>query len=160
MHLPRLLTVLVSAGFLAACASGAADQPPVDKSPQQATLPEKLCDLLPQADAERIMSKSLVQKRNDNSGCQYQDARGTAGTGLWVFLNAFTVSDQCRLTPGSEPLNGVGDAACIAIKQPAGLYSTIVFGGRRADVRGDRTRRGQGFCPGAGSRQSDPVQAR
>ena len=129
MHFNRLLTMSVSAVLFAACGSGGAAQPPVDKSLQQATLPQNLCDLLPQADAERIMSKSLVQQRNDDSGCHYQDARGTTGTGLWVFLNAFEVSDQCRLTPGSEPLSGVGDEACIAIRQPEGLYTTVVFGG-------------------------------
>ena len=129
MHLHRLLTMWVFGGLIAACASGAADQPPVDKSSRQVNLPQKLCDLLPQADAERIMSKSLVQQRNDDSGCLYQDARGTTGTSLSVFLNAFTVGDQCRLTPRSEPLMGVGDEACIAIRQPAGLYTTVVFGG-------------------------------
>ena len=129
MHLNRLLTMSVSAVLFAACSSGGADQPPVDESLQQATLPQKLCDLLPQADAERIMSKSLVQQRNDASGCHYQDARGTTGTSLWVFLNALQVSDQCRLTRGSEPLSGVGDEACIAIRQPDGLYTTVVFGG-------------------------------
>jgi hypothetical protein len=129
MRLHRLLTMWVFGVLISACTSGAADQPPVDKSPRQATLPQKLCDLLPQADAERIMSKSLVQRRNDDSGCLYQDARGTGGTSLWVFLNAFTVGDQCRLTPRSEPLSGVGDAACIAIRHPAGLYTTVVFGG-------------------------------
>jgi hypothetical protein len=75
------------------------------------------------------MTKSLIQQRNDDSGCHYQDARGTTGTSLWVFLNAFEVSDQCRLTPGSEPLSGVGDAACIAIRQPDALYTTVVFRG-------------------------------
>ena len=29
----------------------------------------------------------------------------------------------------SEPLSGVGDAACIAVRQPDGLYTTVVFGG-------------------------------
>ena len=135
MHFNRLLTMSVSAAF-AACGSGGAAQPPVDEHRQQATLPQNLCDLLPQADAERIMSKSLVQQRNDDSGCDYQDARGTTGTGLSVFLNAFDVSDQCRLTPGSEPLSGVGDEACIAIGRPAGLYTTVVFGagGRTFEV--------------------------
>jgi hypothetical protein len=128
MHLNRLLTMSLSAGLFAACSRGAADQRPAEENRQQATLPEKLCDLLPQADAERIMSKPLVQQRNDNSGCNYQDARGTTGTGLSVFLNAFAVSDQCRLTPGSEPLSGVGDEACISIRRPAGLYTTVVFG--------------------------------
>jgi len=127
MHFNRLLTMSVSAVLFAACGSGGADQAaPVGESLQQATLPQTLCDLLPQADAERIMSKSLVQQRNDDSACHYQDARGTTGTGLWVYLNAFAVSDQCRLTPGSEPLSGVGDEACIA---PDGLYTIVVFGG-------------------------------
>jgi hypothetical protein len=129
MRFHRLLTMSVSAVLFAACSSGRADQPPVDESLQQATLPKNLCDLVPQADAEKIMSKSLVQRRNDDSGCHYQDAHGTTGTSLWVFLNAFQVSDQCRLTRGSEPLSGVGDEACIAIRQPDGLYTTVVFGG-------------------------------
>jgi hypothetical protein len=129
MHFNRLLMMSVSAVLFAACTSGGADQPPVDESLPQATLPQNLCDLLPQADAERIMSKSLVQQRNDNSGCHYQDARGTTGTSLWVFLNAFAVSDQCRLTRESEPLSGVGDEACIAVRQPDALYTTVVFGG-------------------------------
>ena len=132
MRFHRLLTMSVFAVLLAACGRGGADQPPVDESSQsspQATLPQNLCDLLPQAEAERIMSKALVQQRNDNSGCQYQDARGTTGTSLFVFLNAFAVGDQCRLTPDSEPLNGVGDKACIAIRRPDALYTTVVFGG-------------------------------
>ena len=129
MHFSRLLTLSVFAVVFAACRSGGADQPPVDESVQQATLPQNLCDLLPQADAERTMGKSLVQQRNDDSGCQYQDARGTTGTSLWVFLNVLAVSDQCRLTPGSEPLSGVGDEACIALRRPQGLYTTVVFGG-------------------------------
>ncbi len=129
MNLNRLLTMSVSAVLFAACGGGNADQPPVDESRQQATLPQNLCDLLPQTDAERIMSKSLVQQRNDDSGCHYQDARGTTGTSLFVFLNAFEVSDQCRLTPDSEPLSGVGDEACIALRRPAGLYTTVLFGG-------------------------------
>jgi hypothetical protein len=136
MHLHRLFTLSVIAVCLVACSSGRAEQPATDQSTPQATLPEVLCDLLPQADAERIMGKSLVQQRNDDSGCHYQDARGTAGTGLSVFLNAFEVSDQCRLTSGSEPLRGIGDEACIAIGVPAGLYTTVVFrgGGRTFEV--------------------------
>ncbi len=135
MHFIRLLTMSVSAVLVAACRSGDAAPPPIDESRQQATLPQNLCDLLPQADAERIMSKSLVQQRNDDSGCHYQDAGGTTGTGLWVSLNALPVSDQCRLTPGSEPLSGVGDEACITIGRPHGLYTTVVFGrGRTFEV--------------------------
>ena len=137
MHLNRLLTMSVSAVLFAACGSGGTDQAvPGGESLQQATLPQNLCDLLPQADAERIMSKSLVQQRNDDSGCHYQDAHGTTGTSLWVFLNALQVSDQCRLTSGSEPLSGVGDEACIAIRQPDALYTTVVFrgGGRTFEV--------------------------
>jgi hypothetical protein len=75
------------------------------------------------------MGKSLVQQRNDDSGCHYQDARGTTGTSLFVFFNVLPVSDQCRLTPESEPLSGVGDEACIAVRRPDGLYTTVVFGG-------------------------------
>ena len=135
MHLHRLLTLSVYAAVFA-CDSGRAEQPPVDKSTQQAILPEKLCDLLPQADAERIMGKALVQQRNDESGCAYQDARGTGGTGLEVFLNAFEVKDQCRLLRRTEPLSGLGDEACIAIKLPVGLYTTVVFsrGGQTFEV--------------------------
>jgi hypothetical protein len=127
MQFNCLLTISVSAVVFAACGSDGADQ--AARVVQQATLPQALCDLLPQADAERIMGKSLVQQRNDGSGCHYEDARGTTGTGLSVFLNAFEVSDQCRLTPDSEPLSGVGDEACIAIGRPAGLYTTVVFDG-------------------------------
>ena len=90
---------------------------------------QTLCDLLPRADAEKIMGKALVQRRNDASGCHYEDARGTTGTGLWIYLNAFEVRDQCRLTPRSEPVSGVGSEACIAIGHPAGLYTTVVFKG-------------------------------
>ena len=137
MHRHRLVTMLVSVVLSAACSRSGADQPPVDDSlrqaTQQANLSEHLCDLLPQADAERIVGKPLTQQRNDNSGCHYQDARGTTGTGLWVFLNVFQVSDQCRLTPHSEPLSGVGNEACIA---PEGSYTHIVFsgGGRTFEV--------------------------
>lgn len=136
MNLGRLLTMSVCAVFCAASGSGAADQPPVDKNLQQASLPQNVCDLVPQAEAERVMGKSLVQQRNDEWGCHYQDARGTSGTGLWIYLNAFEVRDQCRLTPDSEPLSGVGDEACIAIGRPAGLYTTVVFGsgGRTFEV--------------------------
>jgi hypothetical protein len=129
MHFNRLLTISLSAALFVSCGSDGADQAaPVGKTSQKATLPQTLCDLLPQADAERIMSKALVTQRNDDAGCNYQDASGTTGTGLSVFLNAFTVSDQCRLTSRSEPLSGVGDEACIAIREPDGLYTTVVFG--------------------------------
>jgi hypothetical protein len=82
------------------------------------------------------MGKALAQARNDDSGCHYQDARGTTGTGLMVFLNVLPVADQCRLTRGSEPVSGLGDEACIAIRQPDGLYTTVVFGkgGRTFEV--------------------------
>jgi hypothetical protein len=131
MHLHRLLRTSVCAVFVAACNRGGAEQPPADESSPQAqvALPQKLCDLVPQADAERIMGKSLVQQRNDDSGCHYQDARGTTGTGLFVFFNVLPVGDQCRLTPESEPLSAVGDEACIAVRRPDGLYTTVVFGG-------------------------------
>ena len=134
MQFNGLLTISLSAVVFAACSSDGADQEA--RVVQQATMPPALCALLPQADAERIMGKSLVQQRNDDSGCHYQDAVGTTGTGLWVHLNAFRVSDQCRLTSGSEPLSGVGDEACIAVGQPAGLYTTVVFagGGRTFEV--------------------------
>ena len=69
-----------------------------------------MCDLLPRAYAEKIMGKALVQQRNDASGCHYEDARGTTGTGLWIYLNAFEVSDQCRLTPRSEPVSTESNA--------------------------------------------------
>jgi hypothetical protein len=77
------------------------------------------------------MSKALVQQRNNNSGCQYQDARGTTGTSLFVFLNAFAVGDRCRLTPDSEPLNGAGEKARIAIRRPDALTTVVVGGGGR-----------------------------
>ena len=129
MHFYRLLISSVSALLLVACGGGGAEAARVDDSQQQVALPQTLCDLLPQADAERIMSKALVQQRNDDSACHYQDARGTTGTSLFVNLNALSVSDQCRLTSGSEPLSGVGDEACIAFGQPAGIYTTVVFMG-------------------------------
>ena len=137
MHSIHLRTISLCAVLFVACGSDRADQSAAaDETVKQATLPQALCDLLPQADAEKIMSKALVPQRNDNSGCHYQDANGTAGTGLWVFLNVLKVSDQCRLTPRSEPLSGVGDEACIAIGQPAGLYTTVVFasGGQTFEV--------------------------
>ena len=139
MHFNRLLTISVSAALFAACGGGdggRANQPSVDESPQQVALPQTLCDLVPEAEAEKIMSKPLLQQRNDDSGCHYQDANGTTGTGLWVYLNALPVSDQCRLTPDSEPLTGVGDEACIAIRRPDSLYTTVVFsgGGRTFEV--------------------------
>jgi hypothetical protein len=136
MHLNRLLTISVSAVLFAACGNGGADQAAsLEQTPQQAALSQTLCDLLPLADAEKIMGKALVQRRNDDWGCHYEDARGTTGTGLWLDLYAIEASDQCRLTRGSEPLSGVGSEACIAIGQPAGLYTTVVFkGGGRTFV--------------------------
>jgi hypothetical protein len=134
MRFDRLLAMAAAAVFLAACGRGGAEQAAaVDESLQQTTeqqapLSETLCDLLPQADAESIMGKALVTQRNDAWGCHYQDAVGTAGTGLMLDLNVLTVSDQCRLTPESEPLSGVGSEACIAVGVPAGLYTTVVFG--------------------------------
>jgi hypothetical protein len=125
MYLRRLLAS-AAAVLVAACGNGKAEQRPVDENVPQATLPEHLCDLVPQPDAERIMGKALVQERNDGSGCHYQDARGTAGTGLWIFHNVLQVGDQCRLTPGSEPLSGLGGEACMA---PEGMYTHIVFSG-------------------------------
>jgi hypothetical protein len=146
MHFKRLRLISVSAVLFAACDSGASDQaarddqspqpaPARQASAQQATLPQTLCNLLPRADAEKIMGKGLTEQRNDDSACHYQDAVGTTGTGLMVDLNAFDVADQCRLTPRSEPLSGVGSEACIAVGQPAGLYTTLVFrGGGRTFV--------------------------
>lgn len=132
-HINRLFSISVSAVFFAACGSGVTDQAAaVEPTPQPAALPQTLCTLLPRADAEKVMGKALVERRNDDWGCHYEDARGTTGTGLWLDLYAIEVSDQCRLTPRSEPLSGVGSEACIAIGQPAGLYTTVVFrsGGR------------------------------
>jgi hypothetical protein len=130
MNFNLLLTMSVSAVLFAACGSGSADQAAgVDESLRQANLPQALCDLVPQTDAERIMGKSLVQQRNDEWGCNYDDAGGTTGTGLSVSLHAIEFSDSCRLTPKSEPLSGVGDEACIAIGTPGGLYTTVVFSG-------------------------------
>ena len=133
----RLVSYMsVSAVLVAACGGGGADQAARgDEVQQQATLPQTLCVLLPKADAERIMGKPLVEQRNDDSACHYQDAVGTTGTGLMVDLYVIGVSDQCRVTPGTEPLSGVGDEACIVIGRPAGLYTTIVFrGGGRTFV--------------------------
>ena len=133
----RIRSRTLSALVLAACGGGGADQAARGEDrPQQATLPQTLCDLLPQADAERIMRKPLVQQRNDHSACHYRDAAGTTGTGLMVDLNVLSVSDQCRLISGSEPLSGFGDQACIAIGRPVGLYTMVVFrgGGRTFEV--------------------------
>ena len=128
------------AGLLMACGGGAQaaleGSEAAPAAAQQVELPKALCELLPRADAERIMGKSLVEQRNDEWACHYQDAAGTTGTGLMLNLNAFEVTDQCRLTPGSEPMSGLGSSACIAVGQPAGLYTTVVFGsgGRTFEV--------------------------
>jgi hypothetical protein len=130
MHNSPLPTLSMLALLVVGCSSGGADQPArADQSPEQATLPPALCALLPKADAERIMGKPLVEQRNDDSGCHYQDAVGTTGTGVSLDLNILPVSDQCRLTPDSEPLSGVGEQACMAIGRPVGLYTTLVFSG-------------------------------
>src|SRR5574338_376264 len=79
-HVTRQFTIAVVTVCLVACgSSGAEASPRADTGVQantmeQVALPKGLCDLLPQADAERIMGKSLVQKRNDDSGCHYEDA--------------------------------------------------------------------------------------
>jgi hypothetical protein len=151
LHLRRLLTVSASAVLLAACSGGGGDQAarsdegaqqaPAQSAPQatsqQAALPAKLCELFPQADAEKIMGKALVEQRNDNSACHYRDAKGTEGTGVWLDANILTVSDQCRLVPQSELLSGVGSEACIAVGVPVGLYTTVVFnsGGQTFEAR-------------------------
>jgi hypothetical protein len=138
-HLNRLLTLSASVLFLAGCGASASDQTPqaddatkqaAPQAPQQATLPAKLCDLFPQADAERIMGKPLKEQRNDDAGCHYQDAKGTGGTGVSIDTNILSVADQCRLVSGSEPLAGVGSEACIAIGNPVGMYTTVVFSGK------------------------------
>ena len=150
-HVERLLTVAVSAVLFAACSGGGGEQAArVDEgaqqpsqqsaeqsTPQQAALPAKLCELFPQADAERVMGKALVEQRNDNSACHYRDAKGTEGTGVWLDANILTVGDQCRLVPQSEPLSGVGSEACIAVGVPVGLYTTVVFnsGGQTFEAR-------------------------
>lgn len=130
--------VLASAGTLAACSGASSDKPASSdnpgalESPRQAALPQRLCEVLPQADAERIMGKSLVEKRNDDGACHYGDAKGTGGTGLFLDANALQVADQCRLIPGAEPLSGVGRQACISFGRPAASHTTVVFssGGR------------------------------
>jgi hypothetical protein len=138
MSFRRRLTISVSA-VLAACGSGGGDQAArADASSQQAsqqaapaaqaTLPARLCDLFPKADAEKIMGKALVEQRNDASGYHYQDAKGTTGTGVSLDVNILPVADQCRMVPKSEPLSGVGTEACIAVGIPAGPYTTLVFG--------------------------------
>jgi hypothetical protein len=98
MHFNRLLTLSVSAFVFAAYSRGEADQQPVEESVRQATLPQN----------------SLIQQRDDDSGCHYRDAGGTTGTGLWVFLNAFRVSDQCRLLMVLKSV----EAANVAHKDP------------------------------------------
>lgn len=141
MRFDRFLTPSVAALLLAACSGGGGDQAArVDEgvqqpsqqsaqqaAPQQAALPAKLCELFPQADAERIMGKALVEQRNDDGGCHYRDAKGTEGTGVALDVNILPVSDQCRMVPNSEPLSGVGSEACIAVGVPVGLYTTVVF---------------------------------
>ncbi|HKS54569.1 MAG TPA: hypothetical protein VJS12_04755 [Steroidobacteraceae bacterium] len=136
MHLNRLLTLSLSAVLFAACGGGNADQAAsVDQTLRQAAVPQALCDLLPRADAEKIMGKALVERRNDDWACHYEDAKGTAGTGLMLDLYAIEASDQCRLMRGSEPLSGIGSEACITIGQPVGLYTTVAFkGGGRTFV--------------------------
>ena len=140
-RLNLLLTIWASAVFLAACGGGGGDQTAqaddaakqaAPQATQQVTLPAKLCELFPQADAERIMGKPLKEQRNDDAGCHYQDAKGTGGTGVSIDVNILSVADQCRLVSGSEPLAGVGSEACIAIGNPVGMYTTVVFstGGR------------------------------
>jgi hypothetical protein len=138
-QLTRLLTISASAVFVVACGGGGSDQtaqandtatPAAPQATQQATLPTKLCELFPQADAERIMGKPLKEQRNDTSGCHYQDAKGTGGTGVSIDTNILSVADQCRLVSGSEPLSGVGSEACIAIGNPVGMYTTVVFNGK------------------------------
>lgn len=121
-----------TAGLLIACGGGEQVAPDRDAAAptvaQQVALPKSLCELLPRADAERIMGKALVEQRNDEWACHYQDAAGTAGTGLMLNLNGFEVADQCRLMPGSEPMSGIGNSACIAVGLPTGLYTMVVFG--------------------------------
>lgn len=138
-HLNHALTICASMVFLVGCEASASDQTPqadgatkqaATQATQQATLPAKLCDLFPQADAEKIMGKPLKEQRNDTSGCHYQDAKGTSGTGVSIDTNILPVADQCRLVSGSEPLAGVGSEACIAIGNPVGLYTTVVFRGK------------------------------
>jgi hypothetical protein len=136
VHFGRLTAISVFAALTTACGAGSdsvnqaarADANLQQATPPQATLPPTLCDLLPQADAEKVMGKALVEQRNDEWACHYQDAQGTTGTGLMVDFNAIDISDQCRLTPASEPLSGIGSTACIAIGLPAGLYTTLAFG--------------------------------
>jgi hypothetical protein len=125
-HLNRLITMSVSAAF-AACGNGG-DSPAaaVKEGAPQVELSQTLCDLLPQAEAEKIMGKALVQQRNDAWGCHYEDARGTTGTGLWISLNILSVSDQCRVTPHSEPVSSFGSEACIS---SGNGYATVVFSG-------------------------------
>jgi hypothetical protein len=137
MHLDRRLTMSASAVLFAACSGGGGDQaarvdegvqqPSQQAAPQQAALPAKLCELFPQADAEKIMGKALVEQRNDDGGCHYRDAKGTEDTGVSLDVNILPVSDQCRMVPNSEPLSGVGSEACIAVGVPVGLYTTVVF---------------------------------
>jgi hypothetical protein len=138
-HATRWLTISASVVFLAACEASAGDRtaqaddtttPAAAQDTQQATLPAKLCELFPQADAEKIMGKPLKEQRNDTSGCHYQDAKGTTGTGVSIDTNILSVADQCRLVSGSEPLAGVGSEACIAIGNPVGMYTTVVFSGK------------------------------
>jgi hypothetical protein len=133
IRLTRLCLTVASTALFMACGGDSADKDAqandgMGAPQQQAALPATLCNLFPKVDAERIMGKALVEQRNDDSACHYQDANGTGGTGVMLDLNALAVSDQCRLTPDSEPLTGIGSEACIAIGRPVGLYTTVVFG--------------------------------
>ena len=119
--------------LLAACGGGGSEQTASagetapQATAQQTTLPATLCSVFPRADAERILGKALVEQRNDEWACHYQDAKGTEGRGVNLDRNVLEVNDQCRMVPHSEPSSGLGSDACIAISVPSGGWTTLVF---------------------------------
>jgi len=129
----RRLTTSVAVILLSACGGGGTDkassaaETASQATAQQATLPATLCTVFPRADAERILGKALVEQRNDEWACHYQDAKGTEGRGVNLDRNVLEVKDQCRMVPHSEPLSGFGTDACIAISVPSGGWTTVVF---------------------------------
>jgi hypothetical protein len=95
IHLYRSLAIPM-AGLPMACGGGEQAARDGDAAAptaaQQVALPKALCELLPRADAEQIMGKPLVEQRNDEWACHYQNAADTTGTGLTLDLNAFEVT--------------------------------------------------------------------
>jgi hypothetical protein len=129
----RRLTIVAAVILVAGCGGGGTEQTASaadnvsQATTQQATLPATLCSVFPRADAERILGKALVEQRNDEWACHYQDAKGTEGRGVNLDRNVLEVKDQCRMVPHSETLSGFGSDACIATNVPSGGWTTVVF---------------------------------